>query len=234
MRVRWLAFAALAAVGPACAASERAACGHSGVEVSYFERADLAAACAALTDIVAYFRSMGFAFEPTVSVKFVEPRRKPAEGVVAYGHADVRSALVVVNTLSHRQPWGMPWNKELMGSFLRHELTHIAVWQILGRDAGRLRHEWHEFIAYAIQLHLLEPELRRKALANFSGIRPFDDLSAVNEFTYAMNPDAFAISAYLTYREKGAQAFVRQLLRGEIVPPPFAPPFPILPEEKGS
>ena len=184
-------------------------------------------------DIVGYFLSIGLAFEPRFSVKFVEPARKPAEGVVAYGHVDVRSSLVVVYSSSHRQPWGMPWNRELMGSFLRHELAHMAVWQVLGRDSGRLPHEWHEFIAYAVQLHLMDPE-RRKALANFSDIMAFADLSAVNEFTHGMNPDAFAVAAYLTYREKGAEAFVRQLLRGEVVPPPFAPPFPIVPEQKRS
>lgn len=98
----------------------------------------------------------------------------------------------------------------MTGSFLRHELAHIAVWQILGREAERLPHEWREFIAYAIQLDLLDPE--------------------VNEFTYGMNPDVFAVGAYLTYSERGAERFVRAVARRDY-PAPFVDPFPVLPEQ---
>ena len=122
----------------------------------------------------------------------------------------------------------------MVGSFLRHELAHIGVWQILGPDARRLRHEWHEFLAYSIQLDLMDGPLVRTLLANYPDARAFGDLTEVNEFVYGMNPDQFAVMAYLTYREKGAKDFVRGLLRGDIRPPAPSFPFPVLPHEGGS
>ena len=234
MRTQCVVLVALAAgLGSAYAGTaESANCGYRGVEVASTQRADLAAACGALADVLAYFGKIGFDFQPILSMKFVAPRLKPAEGAVSYGHADVRASLVVVYASSHRQPWGLPWNKEVRDSFLRHELAHIAVWRILGRDPGRLRREWHEFIAYAVQFQLMNPEMRREVLANFSDVKAFPDLSAVNEFTYGMDPEVFAVGAYLTYREKGAEEFVRGLLRGEITPPAFSYPFPVLPEQQ--
>jgi len=111
MRTQWVVFATLAAgLSPAHGAThESANCGHTGVEVASAHRADLAAACAALGDVLAYFRKIGFEFEPSLTVKFLEPRLTPAEGAVGYGHTDVRASLVVVYSSSHRQPWGLPW-----------------------------------------------------------------------------------------------------------------------------
>ena len=108
----------------------------------------------------------------------------------------------------------------------------MAVHRILRGDQARLRREWHEFIAYAIQLDLMDSKLRAAVLDNFAEVRAVADLSAINEFTYGMDPDVFAVTAYLTYRERGAQNLVRALLRGELVPPPFSFPFPVLPQEK--
>ena len=234
MRGRWLVFPlVVAAYGAASAASDAPpSCSHRGVEVVHERPADLALACEALADVLAYFRRIGFGFEPRFTVKFAEPRLKPPEGIVSYGHADVRSSIVVVYSSTHRRPWGLPWSTELAASFLRHELAHIAAWQILGREARELRREWHEFIAYAIQLDLMHWKLRAAVLANFPDVQAVADLSAVNEFTYGMDPDVFAVTAYLTYRERGAENLVRALLRGELVPPPFSFPFPVFPQEK--
>ena len=234
MRGRWLAFALLTAAygAPFAANGEPANCGQSGVEVVYKRPAELSLACEALANILMYFRRIGFEFEPRFSVKFAEPKLKPAEGIVSYGHADVRSSIVVVYSSTHRRPWGLPWSTELADSFLRHELAHIAVWQMLGAEAHRLPREWHEFIAYAIQLDLMDSKLRAEALANFADVQAAADLSAINEFTHGMNPDGFAVTAYLTYRERGGENFVRALLRGDLVPPPFSFPFPVFPQEK--
>ena len=226
--------AAAAATSAWSAAEHDLNCGHKGITVEVMEPADLALACDALADVLTYFRSLGFDFEPRFSLTFADGKHtESANGVVAYGYADLRSSVILVRTSSYRQPWGLPWNRAMVGSFLRHELAHIAVWQILGPDARRLRHEWHEFVAYAIQLHLMDGALVSTLLANFSDARAFDDLTEVNEFVYGMNPDRFAVMAYLTYREKGAQDFVRGLLRGEIIPPAPSFPFPVLPHEGG-
>ena len=236
MWLRTVAFtvAAAAATSGWSAGQHKANCGHKGVSVKVTEPADLALACDALAAVLAYFRDLGFGFQPRFSLTFADGRRSQStDGVVAYGYADMRSSVVLVRTSSDRQPWGLPWSRAMVGSFLRHELAHIAVWQILGPDARRLRHEWHEFVAYAIQLDLMEGPLVRTLLANYRDARAFGGLTEVNEFVYGMNPDRFAVMAYLTYRERGAQDFVRRLLRGEITPPAPSFPFPVLPHEGG-
>ena len=235
LRALSLTVAAAAATSAWPAVQPDLNCGHKGVSVEVMEPADLALACDALADVLAYFRSLGFDFQPRFSLTFADGKQtQSADGVVAYGYADLSSSVVLVRTSSDRRPWGLPWNRAMVGSFLRHELAHIGVWQILGPDARRLRHEWHEFLAYSIQLDLMDGPLVRTLLANFPDARAFGDLTEVNEFVYGMNPDQFAVIAYLTYREKGAQAFVRQLLRGEIRPPAPSFPFPVLPHEEGS
>ena len=237
MWLRAVSLAVAAAAAPfawSAAAEQDLSCGHKGVSVEVMEPADLALACDALADVLAYFRSLGFDFQPRFSLTFADGKQSSEDGVVAYGYADMRSSVILVRTSSYRQPWGLPWSRAMVGSFLRHELAHIAVWQILRPDARRLRHEWHEFVAYAVQLDLMDGALVRTLLGNYADAQAFGELTEVNEFVYGMNPDRFAVMAYLTYREKGAQDFVRRLLRGEITPPAPSFPFPVLPHEEGS
>ena len=234
LRCPWFWFALLAgSVAAACAEPDRPAnCGHENVEVVYTQKADLAAACNVLAGTLGYFQRMGFEVEPRFSLTFVDPGQgKSVEGVISYGYVDLRSSIIVVYSSSYREPWGLLWSRKVASSFLQHELVHIAVWQILGPEAERLPREWHEFIAYAVQLDLMDPEILKDVLAHFSDVHAFDELSEVNEFTYGMNPEVFAVAAYLTYRKRGAQNFVRRLLRAEIVPPQMVFPFPVLPEE---
>lgn len=233
MRLRWVASAVLAAgLGAACGRStEPSNCGYNGVHIAYTHRADLAAACEALTDTLTYFRTIGFEFEPRFSLTFDRGELESTEGVVSYGQLDPRSSIIFVHSTAHRAPWGLAWNSKLAGSVLRHELVHLAVWEILGPEAGRLPREWHEFIAYAIQLDLMDPALLKEVLARLPDMRAFEALSEVNEITYGMDPDVFAVAAYLMYRERGAENFVRQLMRAEIVPPSFTFPYPELPEQ---
>ena len=197
MRPRFFLALIASSLGAAYAGGTQSACGHKGVEVIYVQQADLAVACEALADTLAYFRRMGFDVDPRLTLTFADPAKgKSVEGVSSYGYVDLRASYIVVYSSSYREPWGQPWSRRIAASFLRHELAHIAVWQILGPEAaGRLPREWHEFIAYAIQLDLLDAGLRGRVLANFSDVRAFEELSAVNEFTYGMNPDVFAVAA---------------------------------------
>jgi hypothetical protein len=212
-------------------AAAHADCGHAGVEVAYKEQADLRAACDALTDIAVYFRRIGFRVEPRFSLTFGDPdNAQSPDRRNTYGHFDARTSRVVVYRSSSIEPWGLHWNEKLAASFLRHELVHMAVWQIIGPDPDRLPREWHEFIAYAVQLDLMDRELLATVLARSASVEAFSDLLGVNEFTHGMNPDAFAVASYRTYRERSAGAFVGQLLRAEVVPPRFSYPFPVLPE----
>ena len=211
---------------------ERANCGYRGVEIAYTNRSDLGAACEALADVAGYFRKIGFRIAPKFSLTFEDrDNGESANRLLTHGHFDPRASRIVVYRSSGIEPWGLAWNKKLAASFLRHELVHMAVWQIIGGDPERLPREWHEFIAYAVQLELMDGKLLGELLGKVADAEPFATLSQVNEVTYGMNPDGFAVAAYQTYRERGAEKFVRQLLRAELIPPRLPFPFPVLPEQ---
>lgn len=197
------------------------ACGYNDVVVIYGDTAELVAACDALNEVAAYFRAIGFEAAPVVSVEFAD---QPAEHAAAHGYFDRPGARVVVYRAGAVRPWGLPWNLALAASFLRHELVHVMVWRV-SSEPKRLPREWHEFIAYAIQLDLMGTNVLDRVLASRADVQPFDSLLAVNEFTYGMGPEAFAVAAYKTYRARGGAQLVQQLLTGEVVPPPvWLPP----------
>lgn len=203
-------------------------CGHDGVRVD--GRASglyLTAACEAIRDTWEYFRRIGLSSEPRLSVRFVEQGSK-GEGPAhpSYAYADRASSRIVAFVYSDRQPWGLPWSDAWVQSFLRHELVHLAVWHFLGAKARTLPREWHEFIAYAIQLDLMAPGLRDRVLANFGSVRAFDSAAEVNEFIYGMDPEGFAVASYKTYLQGGESKLVSQLLiraaQGWEMPPSLA------------
>lgn len=195
-------------------------CGYKEVVVTYGDTAELVAACDALNEVTAYFRAIGFEAAPLVSVAFAD---QPADHTAPHGYFDPAGPRVVVYRSAAVLPWGLSWNLALAASFLRHELVHVMVWRV-GREPKRLPREWHEFIAYAIQLDLMGAKVLDRVLASRADVQPFDDLLAVNEFTYGMGLEAFAVAAYKTYRARGGAQLVQQLLTGKVVPLVSYPP----------
>ncbi len=202
-------------------------CGFQDVDAISDGPGDLELACTALREIIAYFRTMGFGVVPAISMRFVDA---PADRASPHGYFDPGKGQIVVYRTAHVSPWGLPWSRALVASFLKHELVHMVVWHVV-RDRGRLPREWHEFIAYVVQLDLMEPTDLTEILKNHSSIQPFSELLSVNEFTYGMGPEAFAVAAYKMHYQRGGMAFLRQLLSGEIVPPTVGHPFPVFPDE---
>lgn len=211
-------------------AEDRSECDYPHFAILHDTPAELDTACRAVADIIIFFEVLGFTLTPMGTLSFAE-RPTDEEFITAptHGHFDARRSQIVAFRTSDARPWGQQWSTSLAGSFLRHELVHMAVWQIGAREGTFFRPERHEFIAYAIQLDLMDPDLREVILATHPRLKPFDDLLQINEFTSRMDPELFALAAYSTYRDRGGERFVRELLRAEIVPPEFIYPFPTLP-----
>ena len=213
-------------------AKTNSTCGYRHVEVSKVQGTELATTCKALADVVTYFHNIDLDFDPIVSLKFrdkiVEVSRSAPPGR-SYGYFDERNDTIVMMRSSVAHPWGLDWNSELAASFLRHELTHMAVRLILGNDYGRLRPEWHEFIAYSVQFELMNPSLRNSILASHREVMEFPSLAGINEFTSRMDPAIFSIASYKTYQHNGSEKLIRRLLRFEFQPPSMSYPFAVLP-----
>lgn len=214
-------------------AEKRTDCGYPEVSIAYSDAAELEIACGALADVGAYFRRAGFDIAPKFSLHFAD--RSAAHSfsqLSSHGYFNARQLQIVVYRTSDVSAWGLPWSQGLAISFLHHELAHMATWQVTDGDFTRLRREWHEFIAYVVQFDLMNPTLRADLLAKQSQVHAFDHLMQINEFTYHMNPEVFAVAAYKMHLARGGAHFVGQLLRGEIVPPPLSYPFAVVPGQK--
>ena len=222
----------LLASSPAGAEQKGHCSGSRAVTVVYDDASELDAACQAVGEVSGYFRGIGFDVPSKVLLRFADRAGEDYTGhATAHGYFDVQRSQIVMYRLSDTKPWRQPFSSKLLASFTRHEIVHLAIWEALQGDLKRLRREWHEFIAYAIQLDLMDPELSQQVLATQADVVAAKDLVQINEFSYGMNPEGFAVLAYKTYLDRGAAVFVRQLLNGEIKPLPFSYPFAVLPHE---
>lgn len=103
---------------------QRADCGFPGADVVYQDPTELGAACAALTEIIAYFRSMGFDIAPQFSLHFVDHAIDRAPQLFsAHGYFNGPQSRVVIYRSSDAGAWELPWSAKMAGSFVGHELA---------------------------------------------------------------------------------------------------------------
>lgn len=165
-----------------------------------------------------YFDSVGFEIDVQVTVAFKGDIE--AEGGHKHAHGSYEPGARAIKLYSREQarPWGEPW-QNVRGSFIRHEVAHAAVVQILATRTMDLPREWHEFIAYAVQFELMEPAVRGRILERYSDVVPVPVLTQINPFTHGLaDPDTFAVLVFKSYRKFGGRDLVRRLLTGDFAP----------------
>lgn len=210
------------------ASGSRSRCAEWRVDVIDATPAEAGDICVALSDVVRYFRALRFRVAPRISVVVrVRPPADASRHARLHGFFDARSEQIVVFRASDVASWGLAWDGGIATSFIRHEFVHMAIVRILRAEHVRLRPEWHELIAYSVQFALMDDTLRDRVLAGYPDVAAAADFTAINEFTYRMDPDRFAVTAYRTYLAQGGPRFVESLLRFQIVPPPLSYPFPM-------
>lgn len=210
-----------------------AACGHAGLSVTGTAE-EVADACQALDQVLAYFKKIGFQPDPEISISFRDrvyvdmyPHAYGPEGKEPVGRSEVsgfydsrRKELQIASARREirreRRPWGIEWGQPIAYSILQHELAHAIVAGRLGNEYQKLGKSWHEFIAYAVQFDLMDRELKSAVLANYPDAQPFPFPDSVNSIVYGADPDAFAVSAYLYAEANGGSTFIRQILAKEV------------------
>ena len=58
--------------------------------------------------------------------------------------------------------------------------------------------------------------MRDRILARHATIMPFESPWAVNQMTYAAEPDIFGLRAHLYAQERGGMAFIREIFENEV------------------
>lgn len=185
--------------------------------------------CQPLSRVMAFFQSMGFEFEPRFSL--ITTSRLDADQAHSYGNYDAAIERITIFRIGKKTPWNLDLSKEIYNSIAVHEMVHMAVLRILGENYSRLPKEWHEFIAYSVQIDLLDRPLRDRVLDRNEDVLAFTNLLSVNPYIYGLaGSDLFSVQAYKTYCARGGPAFVQDLLRFKFSPPPFIDIFPLPPQ----
>lgn len=196
-----------------------ASCGAEDVTVT--GRADeQALACDALRAVEGYFAAFdGGDRAPAFRIVFVEsiPADDSAASRPVTGTYWRSKHLIEVTSLDSRSAagtlhWHLPWSRQIAQSVVTHEIVHAFTAQI----EGSLPVAWIEYMAYAIQFELMAPDLRRTILAAYPDARAFSDNTQVCDINYLIDPDLFAVRAYLDYLQRGGHAYVASILGGEV------------------
>lgn len=203
-------------------------CSRGDVLVQSANPQQIREACEAVSDVLTYFDGIGFKIDPRVTIAFRGDVYAKEGHKHAHGSYDPAARAIKLYGREQARPWGEPW-QNVSGSFIRHEMAHAAVVQILAMRTTVLPREWHEFIAYAVQFELMEPAIRDSILERYSNVAPAPALTQINPFTHGLaDPDTFAVLVFKSYRAFGGRDLVRRLLTAEFVPTPLERmmPFP--------
>lgn len=179
---------------------------------------DAAVVCRAAEEGAAQLAACDLTPKRAVRVRVLDelPEECP-EHALAY--FDARQRIVTVPTYTEcarlagpSGRWGVPMTPALYRSLIVHELTHAVASQNAGPDIGRAV---HEYVAYAIQFESMDPNLRRRILAQYPHPDPIR-LNELSETYFDLSPARFAVKVHLHFRGSEARCpFLHQLLQGE-------------------
>ena len=221
--MKWLILFALVSLS-----AQAATCPQHNAILENASPKEAAAACASLDKILGYFKSIGADVEPKITFLF-EDRVVTPQGP-AYGYFDTDTNtihMVHFNSLQEKDHviWNLKWSDELAASFLLHETTHLVVVTYMGDRFRSISHVAHEFMAYAVQLSLMDAKLRAKVL-KLNPNTPFENPDYVSPLVYQMDPNGFAISSYLSLAKWGDPLVIKKIMDGEVRLPSDDLPMP--------
>ncbi len=203
-------------------------CGRPDLAVTSASSRQLDEVCTAIDEVQAFFAAIGFKVDPTVTIVFRRDDGRDADDRHTHGNYNPVTRQINLYARDQARPWGEPW-PHVGTTFIRHELIHAAVVQLLASGKSGLPREWHEFVAYAVQFELMEPATRERILKHYTSVLPVSALTEINRFIYGLaDPDTFAVLAYRSYHAFGGSDLIRRLLTFEFVPMPIEMmmPFP--------
>lgn len=197
-------------------------CGYSHVRLVNATPDEKTAACYALDKILKYFSEFGVVVDPNVKVIFADVVLTPNDQTPVYGYFDTDTHEIHITHFRSprqlgRESWRLPWSDELASSILLHEISHLVAIDSMGSEFRKVTRVWHEGIAYFIQFELMSENLRQKIFSIYGDeAAAFAALSAINSFSYGMDPHLFAIKVYGFVRNNGGAKFIKDLLDGKV------------------
>ncbi len=185
--------------------------------------------CRSFEKIATFFARMGIQADDKLTLHFKDIVYLPGENestenrTAVYGYFDTDTREIHLMHFQSpaqesRSAWGLAWTNDLASSFLLHEMTHLVVTSFLGADFKRLARPWHEALAYAVQLELMPVALQKEVLSAQKDLvaDPFTEVRSINFMSYAVDPDSFAIRAFIAIQKWGGRDFIKKVLDNQI------------------
>ena len=182
------------------------------------EPADRRVICDGVEDALAFFGRLGLdlshplAIEATLDL----PDELSANVVGCYKEEERTVFVLPFSALEGREAgFEVPVGSDLYRSLVTHEVAHA----IAGCNfaISRPTAHAHEYLAYVAMLATMNPVVRAQIMATKPGTG-FQDLSEINELTYAFDPARFGIEAYRHYLKKdNGDDFLLKVLSGEVL-----------------
>lgn len=177
---------------------------------------EAALVCASVARVVSYFGEAGLDVVPRGTISFVDEIRDTRWAHPPHGYFELRDFKIVIVRGAADRWWGLGKSEELLGS-LHHELSHMAVAVVMGERFKTLPASWQEFVAYAVQLDLLDTEIRNEVLARNPQLKGFQAFADLNDYVVGfLAPEQMALMSYKAYQAWGGQEFLGRLLRFEV------------------
>lgn len=196
------------------------ACGYESVTIKGAKAAEERAACDSIEKLSSYFRALGIeTAAPTINFHFKPEVILPGTDIRVHGYFNTDDNSIHMTHFegqAMRMPWGFAWSEAMASSFLLHEVAHLYAISYMGDNFRALQRHWHEFLAYSLQVELMEPELKGRLLQFNGGAKAFDTPVNVSSMHYEMDPEGYALRAYLSTEKWGGKDFVKKLLDRKI------------------
>lgn len=186
------------------------------VGVLHAGRVDAALICAGARDAIGFLAAQGLdvALDVTIEVVTTLPERVDASAVGCYSRSSERVYLLSYADFAKSGGWfGLPAEPELYRSVAAHEVVHAISGCNFKVDPPSLQ-AW-EYVAYVAMLSTMAPELRHRVLGRHAG-DGFDNDAQINATVYLVNPEHFAVEAYLHFLRRGnGRAYLHAILAGK-------------------
>ncbi|MDP2075075.1 DUF6639 family protein [Hydrogenophaga sp.] len=188
------------------------------VQSAPIDARDAETVCEGVERALQFLARAGLASPPATTVELVQ-QLPPELGDRALG-CYLRNAGKIQLLTYRKFEAGGEWfqmqrDRELYRALAAHEMAHAVVG--CHSEPRKLPVPAHEYVAYVVMFATMEPGLRGRLLARFSGTG-FSSTLQINTLNHLANPSQFGVDAWRDYlRRPAREAWLRDVIAGRVV-----------------
>jgi hypothetical protein len=188
------------------------------VQAAPIDALDAVTVCEGVERALQFLARAGLASPPATTVELVQ-QLPPELGDRALGCYLRNTGKIQLLTYQQFVAGGewfqMQRDRELYRALAAHEMAHAVVG--CHSEPRPLPVPAHEYVAYVAMFATMEPGLRGRLLARFSGTG-FSSTLQINTFNHLANPSQFGVDAWRDYLKRPArEAWLRDVIAGLVV-----------------